>query len=303
MILTSSDPETLHFGDGDEPVAPRKLSALVADKITDRILRNGLKPGSRLPSEAEMRQQLGVGRGTVREALRLLEAQGLITVRSGPQGGPVVEELDIEHMTRLLLLLLIFWEATLRDVYEVREVLDPLAAGLAAEHASEAQVQQLRDSVEALRSANRDEEAIVVENQRFHQLLGEACGNPVLAAFIGAITRIFDGYAMGRGKYGPKEARKIADFHGAIVDAVAAGDVTAAADAARAHIPTPFDSSSGVIAACSTSRCARRCCWTPRPRRAAAARKAEHRSDTALHTGPQPLANRALVDLAGPPGR
>ena len=234
--MSTTETETLDFGDGDEPVAPRKLSALVADKITDRILRNGLKPGSRLPSEAEMRQQLGVGRGTVREALRLLEAQGLITVRSGPQGGPVVEELDIEHMTRLLLLLLIFWEATLRDVYEVREVLDPLAAGLAAQHASEEQIEQLRDSVKALRAPNRDEEGIVAENQLFHQLLGEACGNPVLAAFIGAITRIFDGYAMGSGKYGPKEARKIADFHGAIVDAVAAGDAPAAEEAARNHI-------------------------------------------------------------------
>ena len=57
-LVTSTETETLDFGDGDEPVAPRKLSALVADKITDRILRNGLKPGSRLPSEAEMRQQL-----------------------------------------------------------------------------------------------------------------------------------------------------------------------------------------------------------------------------------------------------
>jgi len=237
MILTSIDVETLDFGDGDESVAPRKLSALVADRITDRILRSGLKPGSRLPSEAEMRQQLGVGRGTVREALRLLEAQGLITVRSGPQGGPVVEQLSTEHMTRLLLLLLILWEATLRDVYEVRQVLDPLAAGLAAEHASEEQVQQLRDSVEAMRASGKDEEEIVSENQLFHQLLGDACGNPLLMAFISAITQIFDGYAMSSsGKYGPKEASKIADFHGAIVDAVAAKDAPAAEEASRAHI-------------------------------------------------------------------
>jgi GntR family transcriptional repressor for pyruvate dehydrogenase complex len=236
MILTSIDVETLDFGDGDESVAPRKLSALVADRITDRILRSGLKPGSRLPSEAEMRQQLGVGRGTVREALRLLEAQGLITVRSGPQGGPVVEQLNTEHMTRLLLLLLILWEATLRDVYEVRQVLDPLAAGLAAKNASEEQVEQLRASVEALTEPGKGEEDIVSENQFFHQLVGEACGNPVLLAFISAITRIFDGYAMGSGKYGPKEASKIAEFHGAIADAIAAKDVEAAEEASRAHI-------------------------------------------------------------------
>jgi GntR family transcriptional repressor for pyruvate dehydrogenase complex len=171
----------------------------------------------------------------VREALRLLEAQGLITVRSGPQGGPVVEELDIEYMTRLLLLLLIFWEATLRDVYEVREVLDPLAAGLAAQHASDEQIEELRESVKSLR-ASQDEEDIVAENQLFHQLLGQACGNPVLEALIGAITRIFDGYAMSPGKYGPKEARRMADFHDAIAEAVAIGDTAAAQEAARNHI-------------------------------------------------------------------
>ena len=231
-----NDAATLGFGDGDEHVAPRKLSSLVADKITERILRNGLTPGSRLPSEAEMRRQLGVGRGTVREALRVLEAQGLITVYSGPQGGPVVEELDVEHMTRLLLLLLISWEATLHDVCVVRDVLDPLTAGLAAEHASDEQLEQLRQSVKTLRTVAADEESIVRENQLFHQLLGEACGNPVLAAFIGAVTRIFDGYAMGSVKYGPSEARNIAYFHGAIVDAVTARDVAMAQEAARNHI-------------------------------------------------------------------
>jgi GntR family transcriptional regulator, transcriptional repressor for pyruvate dehydrogenase complex len=236
MTTSSTDGETLDFDEGDETVEPRKLSALVADKILDRILRNGLKPGARLPPEAEMRQQLGVGRGTVREALRLLEAQGLITVRSGPQGGPVVEELDIEYMTRLLLLLLIFWEATLRDVYEVREVLDPLVAGLAAQHASDEQIEELRESVKSLRATNHNEEGIVAENQLFHQLLGEASGNPVLEALIGAITRIFDGYTMSTGKYGPKEARRMADFHDAIAEAVATGDTSSAQEAARNHI-------------------------------------------------------------------
>src|SRR3954454_8499830 len=94
----------------------RKLSTLLADSITETILKNGMQPGHRLPPEREMRDQFGVGRGTLREALRVLEAEGLIIVKAGPRGGPVVAKPDVDRVTRLLILLLIAWGATLRDV-------------------------------------------------------------------------------------------------------------------------------------------------------------------------------------------
>src|SRR3954454_22738188 len=94
----------------------RKLSTLLADSITETILKNGMQPGDRLPPEREMREQFGVGRGTLREALRVLEAEGLITVRSGPHGGPVVSKPDALRLARLLILLLVSWGATLRSV-------------------------------------------------------------------------------------------------------------------------------------------------------------------------------------------
>src|SRR4051795_9952014 len=125
----------------------RKLSTLLADSITETILRNALQPGARLPAEREMREQFGVGRGTLREALRVLEAEGLITVRSGPHGGPVVARPDAMRLARLLILLLIAWGATLRSVYEVRIVLEPLAAARAADSATAEQIHDLRASV------------------------------------------------------------------------------------------------------------------------------------------------------------
>src|SRR3954468_8843649 len=133
-------------GEGQGPairfadVEVRKLSTALADSITAPILKTGLQPGARLPSEREMREQFGVGRGTLREALRVLEAEGLITVRSGPHGGPVVARPDANRLARLLILLLISWGTTLRAVYDVRIVLEPLAAGRAAESATPEQV-------------------------------------------------------------------------------------------------------------------------------------------------------------------
>src|SRR4051812_27496345 len=157
----------------------RKLSTLLADSLTETILKNGLQPGARLPPEREMREQFGVGRGTLREALRVLEAEGLITVRAGPRGGPVVAKPDAIRLARMLILLLISWGATLRTVYDVRFVLEPLAASRAADSATPEQIADMRASVDALIAVIEDEAAVIEENQRFHRLLAEASGNPV----------------------------------------------------------------------------------------------------------------------------
>src|SRR3954466_7639270 len=175
----------------------KKLSTLLADSITETILRDGLQPGSRFPPEREMREQFGVGRGTLREAMRVLEAEGLITVRSGPHGGPVVAQPDAVRLARLLILLLISWGTTLRSVYDVRILLEPLAAGGAAESATAEQIEELHASVAALEAVIEDQHAVIEENQRFPRLLAEASGNPVLVAFCLALLTIFDGYEMG----------------------------------------------------------------------------------------------------------
>jgi GntR family transcriptional regulator, transcriptional repressor for pyruvate dehydrogenase complex len=216
-------------------VSPRKLSTLVADEITDHILRSGLKPGSRLPPEAEMRELLGVGRGTVREAMRVLEAEGLVVVRSGQYGGPFVERPDLERMSRHLLLLMIFWEASLSDVYEVRAMLEPLAAQLAAEHATESEVDEINSSVGRMLAEINNEESFVEENQIFHYRIAQAGRNPVLSAFVGAIVRSFDGYAMG-GRFTVKARKAAAQFHAEIAQAIAARDGEAARRMTLAHI-------------------------------------------------------------------
>src|SRR3954453_945446 len=216
-------------------VEVRKLSTALADSITDTILKSGLQPGARLPSEREMREQFGVGRGTLREALRVLEAEGLITVRSGPHGGPVVARPEANRLTRLLILLLISWGATLRDVYAIRVALEPLVAARAAGHAAPEQVDELKASVAALADVMTSEAGVVIENQRFHRLLAEASGNPVLVAFSLALLTIFDGYAMGT-HYELEVRREIGRAHEAIVDRIAAHDPDRAQRAALKHI-------------------------------------------------------------------
>src|SRR4051812_33226314 len=182
-----------------------------------------------------MREQFGVGRGTLREALRVLEAEGLITVRSGPHGGPVVARPDANRLARLLILLLLSWGATLRDVYAVRLALEPLVAARAADHAGSEQIAQLQASVTGLTEVVGSEAGVIFENQRFHRLLAEASGNPVLVAFSLALLTIFDGYAMGT-HYELEVRHEIGRAHEAIVDSIAAHDVGRAQSAALRHI-------------------------------------------------------------------
>jgi len=165
----------------------------------------------------------------------VLEAEGLITVRSGPHGGPVIARPDAIRLTRLLILLLIAWGAMLRSVYEVRMVLESLAAARAAESATAEQIDDLRASVSTLNEVLEDEAAVIEENQRFHRLLADASGNPVLVAFSLALLTIFDGYEMGT-HYEIETRQDIAAIHTKILDAIAAGDAEASRRASLAHV-------------------------------------------------------------------
>lgn len=220
---------------GQAGVERRKLSTLVADVITDTILSDGLRPGARLPSEREMLSTLGVGRATLREALRLLEAEGLISVRTGPQGGPVVEHPDVGRLTRMLLLLLITSGATLRQVYETRFALDPAVARLAAEHVTPEHIEALRASIARMDANIEEEPEFLVENTRFHRAIAEAAGNPVMLAFLLSILDVIDGSAVGI-RYSVRARRTVVDIHTRLADAIESGDPEASAAVAHEHV-------------------------------------------------------------------
>lgn len=110
-----------------------KLANNVAQSVLKDIKRRGLTQGDQLPKEVDMLAEYGVGRGTLREALRVLETCGLIALKPGPGGGPVVQSVHPEDFGRVASLFFQFAEVTYREVNEARLVLEPMAARLAAE--------------------------------------------------------------------------------------------------------------------------------------------------------------------------
>ncbi|MCF2533648.1 FadR/GntR family transcriptional regulator [Yinghuangia soli] len=212
-----------------------KTSQRLAHILAQPILSGTVRPGDRLPNEQAMMAQYGAGRPTVREALRLLEARGLIVLKTGPGGGPIVRRPAKESLSEALTLVLQVEGASFADVSDARMALEPMLARRAAERISEAQVAELEDSIAKLRANQEDHAVFVAQNQRFHSLVAEAAQSVVLDVFVSTLKAIADGVRVGV-QYSARKQAAIADAHQAIVDACKARDPDRAEAAMREHL-------------------------------------------------------------------
>src|SRR3954468_22441547 len=124
----------------------QKTAMIIARRIVDDVRRGGYSVGDRLPAEKQMLEDYQVGRGTLRESLRFLELQGVISLKPGPGGGPTVEKPESSTLATTLLLMLQFENARFDTIVEARRGLEPLMARLAAERIDETDLQRLESS-------------------------------------------------------------------------------------------------------------------------------------------------------------
>src|SRR6188472_727443 len=99
---------------------------LIAQRIVRDIVRGEVSPGDLLPPERVMLEKYRIGRGTLREALRLLEFQGAIALKPGPGGGPILLDPDASHLASTIILLMQLQNASLRTIVEARTALEPV---------------------------------------------------------------------------------------------------------------------------------------------------------------------------------
>jgi DNA-binding FadR family transcriptional regulator len=232
-----------------------KAASVVAQNLAREIHRRGLQAGDKLLSEQKMVERYGVARGSLREALRYLELQGVLRIKSGPGGGPVIQTPDGRHFASTLALMLQFVGARFRAIIETRWVVEPGIAALAAEHASAADLEALRGCLEALRAGVADGARFAEENRRFHDLLAFASGNPVFRFLLPALHRLSDGAGI---EYSASERRRVVRALAVILAAVEARDRTAAYDATRAF----FDASLMYLDEAHADEMARPLTWT-----------------------------------------
>jgi len=116
----------------------------VVEQIQEAILQGTLKPGDKLPPERKLKEMFGASRGTLREALRILEQKGFVTIRTGVAGGAVVNALTTDQITESLDLLIRYQKVSLRDLAEFRVGVEGMVAGLAVERAKREEIQYLK---------------------------------------------------------------------------------------------------------------------------------------------------------------
>lgn len=130
------------------PIQPARASTNVIAQVREAIMSGRFRTGDRLPTEREMARQFGVSRVTVRDALRALEAAGLIEIRVGGQGGPYVREPDPALLAENLRTHLHLQGTTFAELAEARLALETTAARLAAERATDENLAEMRAAIE-----------------------------------------------------------------------------------------------------------------------------------------------------------
>jgi DNA-binding FadR family transcriptional regulator len=212
-----------------------KTSELIARDIILDISEGGLKTGDSLPPEAEMLRHYEVGRASLREALRLLEVQGLVQIRAGAKGGPVVGAANAENLARMLTLFFGLAGATYEDLCDVLLIIYPLIAEVIARRKlTREQAHTLRAGVEQACGVPNPRQMRSETLTNFHSLLTEFSGNIVWALLAEAIALVFADHIISTTDSREFHAESIAD-HKEIADAVLAGNPAVAGKAMREH--------------------------------------------------------------------
>ena len=163
-----------------EPITRVPIVQQVEDRIKELILSGQCKPGEKLPAEMELCQRLGVGRGTIREAFRLLQAKGFVDIRPGR--GAFVAESFGEDGEASAVDWLVENEKELRSSIEIRTALEPMAARLMAERASDDAIRRLEDIHHSFLIAVEEEDAVRIArlDEQFHSTIVEGSDNKLL---------------------------------------------------------------------------------------------------------------------------
>ncbi len=175
---------------GISTVRVPKAGEMVAAHLRRQIVLGELKEGDQLPPESVLMEEFGVSRPTLREAFRILEAEGAITVRRGVRGGARVQLPGIDVAARHVGLLLQYRGALLADVYEVRGVLEPAAARMAAKRRTSADLARLQEVLDRQRASVDDRAASFAADTEFHQLIVELSGSETLQVLAGMVTHV-----------------------------------------------------------------------------------------------------------------
>ncbi len=207
----------------------------VSRHLMEFIRHERLKPGDPVPSEMSLSRELNVSRSVVREAYRTLAATGVIDISNGKT--PKVSRIDSLPVSALMRHAMYTGQVTALQIMELRSALDVQAARLAARRAAPEDLAALQGALDAMRGAGPIGGAYIRHDVHFHALLAEASGNPLISLQVTALSKAAR-YSIRAGRNAEPSLLGFTALlarHQVLLDAVRAGDETAAVQASQTH--------------------------------------------------------------------
>jgi len=207
----------------------------VVQALLEKVIRDNLKPGSSLGTEADLLATYAVSRPTLRESLRILESQGIIEMRPGPGGGILVRHPSVDVLANGLSVFLRLHDVPFISVLQAREVIEPALAREAALNGTETDFAELEESIARMQSIKDDQAAFIEENRIFHSIIARASGNKVMETFWSMISLLAHGEHHGM-RYSFGNQKHVIEAHQRILEACRTRDGAAAAAQMEAHV-------------------------------------------------------------------
>lgn len=219
------------------PIQHDRLYEQVAARIRDLIIKESIQAGDRLPGERQLAERLGVSRIVIREAIKVLNVQGLVDIRPGK--GTFIAELDADHIVESLSLFLKMQRVSnsYEKLLEVRRTLEVEVAGFAAERANEKDYETLQATIEAMEKSTHDPVEYARHDLAFHAALAVATHNEIYSILLEPIADLSMDFRVMTIQSRPEDAIPGGlAHHKNILEKVRNGDVHGAREAMRDHL-------------------------------------------------------------------
>jgi len=225
-----NDPETLF-----SPIKNKRTFEEVSSKIKELIFDGLLKPGDKLPSESQLAQQFQVGRQTIREALRLLELSGFISIQTGAGGGPFIKNTIFNRIGDLFLNAFRMRNISLEELTVARLEIEKVVLNYVIDQAEESDIMALKKNVLEARKKIEKNVLATEENFQFHKLLAEASKNDVFVIVMESIMAVHADLMSGI-RVDLEVSRRGVTYHENILKAIIEKDRSKAPHLLKDHI-------------------------------------------------------------------
>ena len=216
------------------PIRQARASGEIVSQIEHAIFEGELKRGDRLESERELAERFGVSRITVRDALRVLEARGLVLVKVGASGGAFVTETNADQVAESISTMILLRRMTLSGLAEARTVVETATCEFAAERADAAAIKRIEQTVEKGRAVVREQAPHTEASMDFHVAVADAANNELLSATVAAYRDLL--VQTLHDMRDVRSAKMTQKAHEEILDAIRAHDPDAARKLMLEHL-------------------------------------------------------------------